>query len=571
VTIFPIIFAIVAGQTIKKFAGYRLERGIEMGEVEQMMGSTSVGGAVMTFANLLRLNLLSVALITVWALSPIGGQSSLQLLSTTFAPIYQNSTVFVWDSAYSTPTWVNIWEDYTKVPANNLYLASMYAPAAVQNSSMDLWDNVKIPDLSRLLRTNPADSNGWANITESQNVVYSSFLGIPVAQLPVAGNTTFTVESSYMAFTCINNTAQSMPNVTFNSTTYGYTSPSYPGYNLAYNNQSSFWFGITGALSANDSMTAFGHGGMGSVWNLVNSSVNTNFPISTILFSSCIGGVQGGICGDNNHTVAYCPITTAYVETAIKCVGSTCAATAIRPSTQVHPNSNLTNLAIGAQWGGFTENLMGITLPNSNEHTSSVTEYAIEGGNYLSKLANSYVSGVDLSLLSPDEIAIGLQHVLNTYWNGANDPWDMMGSPAITFQEGNTTSTNEMFLNTTAQNVVWKSIYKVHWDWYAAFIIATTALLFAAVVCVVVVHKMTGPDILGHFSWQVRHSPYMKEGVIKRQWSSSMGGMTPAKEFASLRVKLVDVEPYNEVGHIALAEDSATSQWGDLKTGRLYY
>jgi hypothetical protein len=50
-----------------------------------------------------------------------------------------------------------------------------------------------------------------------------------------------------------------------------------------------------------------------------------------------------------------------------------------------------------------------------------------------------------------------------------------------------------------------------------------------------------------------------------------MGGMTPAKEFASLRVKLVDVEPYNKVGHIALAEDSETSQWGDLKTGRLYY
>ena len=67
---------------------------------------------------------------------------------------------------------------------------------------MDLWRNVKIPDISRL--TVSANSSGWTNVPAS-NVTYSSVLGIPLSNIPKQGNTSFLIESSYIALDCYDN------------------------------------------------------------------------------------------------------------------------------------------------------------------------------------------------------------------------------------------------------------------------------------------------------------------------------------------------------------------------------
>ncbi len=80
------MFAIVIGQTIRRLAAWYLERGTVLKSVEQLMGSLTVGGAVTTTYSLRAWNLTAVLLLAAWAMSPLGSQSSLLMITTQFSP-----------------------------------------------------------------------------------------------------------------------------------------------------------------------------------------------------------------------------------------------------------------------------------------------------------------------------------------------------------------------------------------------------------------------------------------------------------------------------------------------------
>lgn len=69
----------------------------------------------------------------------------------------------------------------------------------LQNSSQDLFGNVKIPVLSEL---KAPISNSWTTVDHSKDVPYSSLLGIPVAGLPTSGNVSFQILSRYWTVQC---------------------------------------------------------------------------------------------------------------------------------------------------------------------------------------------------------------------------------------------------------------------------------------------------------------------------------------------------------------------------------
>ncbi len=66
------------------------------------MGSLSTGGTLLTIYSLRSLNFLAVALVAIWALSPIGGQASLFLLDTELEPVVSNTQVDYLDTIGNT-------------------------------------------------------------------------------------------------------------------------------------------------------------------------------------------------------------------------------------------------------------------------------------------------------------------------------------------------------------------------------------------------------------------------------------------------------------------------------------
>lgn len=217
-TLFPLCFAAVVGRAAVKYATWKLERGTTLGALEQLMGSRTVASTIITQLQLRSFNLVGVGLILIWSLSPLGGQSILHILSTPMKPLSNTTNVGYFNSrqqSYATPNGAfrNLWfPGYTV-----LFGSSLLSPVAVKRSTMDTWGNVKIPYYSSVSMSNPGkDIDEWTQISPSMTPVYSSLFGIPLSGLGL-GNTTLTVESSYVELSCGNMTKsnQSSPDGQF--------------------------------------------------------------------------------------------------------------------------------------------------------------------------------------------------------------------------------------------------------------------------------------------------------------------------------------------------------------------
>ena len=146
---FPILFAVVGGRTIKTFIQWRLERGERLGTLDLLSSSTTVGGAVTAQLAIQRISILGVALIALWALSPIGGQASLRILSngndTTITPI-----------RYFMPsTYIYYWTGGTnavqrKPLANSMWFTLLLGNDESRTATVDIWNNVKVPMIEPL-------------------------------------------------------------------------------------------------------------------------------------------------------------------------------------------------------------------------------------------------------------------------------------------------------------------------------------------------------------------------------------------------------------------------------------
>jgi hypothetical protein len=133
------------------------------------MGSSTVFGTVITQIHLRSFNWLGLALIVLWALSPIGSQSFLRVISTQNYNTSTTVTINYLDTGQvSKIGWTldpNIIPDAYEEPIGTVYMSALMAPLSVQNSTVDLWGNVKIP-YYRELGTEPSSNNtGWKSVS----------------------------------------------------------------------------------------------------------------------------------------------------------------------------------------------------------------------------------------------------------------------------------------------------------------------------------------------------------------------------------------------------------------------
>jgi hypothetical protein len=188
-------------------ARWKLEKGATLGLLEPLIGSRTVGSTFTTQISLGRFNILGFVLLLLWTFSPLGSQSVLRMLESQLEPVNTPSNVLY----FSTDAESRLASDLPNIPesgeGNSLafsYITSMYrslffTSVARKTDLMDLWGNVKIPNLD-------LNDDGWHNVSSDPSPdSYSALVGVPITNV-TTGNTSFFLESSYLHLECYNMT-----------------------------------------------------------------------------------------------------------------------------------------------------------------------------------------------------------------------------------------------------------------------------------------------------------------------------------------------------------------------------
>ena len=547
--------------------------------LEQMMGSLSFGSTFATQFSLKGYNYLGLALLLIWILSPLAGQSSFRLLlveqvqkvshpNIPYMNVIANPdflfTAQVSLGALSKPTAFSV-----PTLLNSLYGASLFAPKATKVSPLDIWGNVKIPDI--LHNGQAADGYGWINVT-GPNTTYASLLGIPIEKVPTQGNTTFSIETSYIAITC--------PEVLTTSQIKVIEPLDLNTANELVGKQNDF---LGPRLAETDAQSPYDYTFalatdffLGPIWS-PNASVNVwsitqappafRFPQGqgTLLVQS---RNLLNYVGNSTYTTAQCPLSTAYVESNVTCVSTNCIVTAVRPSKRQYPSANMTNLMFGNLFFQFSSSLIealpqannawsGADHANSSPDTlgssvyasSSPTQMYLQDPFFSNDFGLTQYGYANLTEVTPSELSIRLEQVINSYWQAS-----MLKFLTLQVNDSGLPDLNSSlnFFFTEGENFTWQDYYRCDWLWLMVNLLATAIMLAAAIAGIWLAWRVQGPEVLGYCSSLIKDSRY-----IQNSRKSTLTAPDRTKKLGTLRLRLADVQGDQEVGRVAIvkAED----------------
>lgn len=555
------------------------------------MGSRTVVSAVTTQIQLRAFNLAGLALILVWSLSPLGGQSILHVL---FTPMQQTSVtkdISYWNmrqQSYSAPegNFQIVWyPGFTSL----LQFALLGAPST-KTGPMDLWGNVKIPLLSSLISQGGVQgSDGWIHAPSNDSVTYSSLFGLPLSGIE-EGNTTLTVETSYMEFACTNMTVGPLFDSS-NNTVGLQISPTGPFIGTTWSTDLPWQIGYQGpdistiALQSEPSFVSPSF----CPDCLPASDLNATVSPGTILYQEFDGAEK--------ITSFYCTPTQVYVESAVSCNndarGQVCQVTAQRPSRLPHMPPEFTYLGFPRVALGLSTLLVqaqAITAVNfiQNYLVNPVDEISIlsaeisterEEGPGLTPLANltleqfgerfgqvinAYMHASQFNatphLLNPDSY-----HEIEAVLTGGNNASFVPASPSDIYamiQNQTAVFTVPGTLSTSS------AVYFAFYPWLLVFLLANSIMLFGAIAGIYYSRMTIVPEYLGFVSSLAKESPYIRMPDV----GVNMDGMHKARMVKEVKVRLGDVSDSVDgggdgVGRLAFARQEETKL---VKRGRMY-
>ncbi|KAL4906290.1 hypothetical protein BDW74DRAFT_177306 [Aspergillus multicolor] len=133
-SVFPIVFAAIVGSMMRSYALWRAERSASLGTLEQLNGSTSLAGTFLLMFALRRPAFLTLCILLLWTISPLGGQSALRM-------IFETPSTVVADVALAYMNMTNAsgligasnW-DKAKAPIRSMYTTSLIASKEAKRS-----------------------------------------------------------------------------------------------------------------------------------------------------------------------------------------------------------------------------------------------------------------------------------------------------------------------------------------------------------------------------------------------------------------------------------------------------
>src|SRR5579862_7737414 len=319
------MFAAIIGRALKSICLWRLQEGEYVGLLDTLLGSTTFTNTITTQISLRSLHLVGILLIILWALSPIGGQASLRILS--FEPHFTTGSAALqyMDTNSSYVPYMAGDTGSQLPPVKALFLSAMAAPPTTKASSSDTWGNLKIPMLETIPGYSEERAQTWLSIdagNTNSTLIYSSLLGVPIANILSRGNTTFNLETSYWVLNC-----SSLEPVESYADMHSLL-------NITGSNDPPAWLASWGGInSTTPEVTPSG----GSRCD----ATDPQMPPRTIQYVS-----YDNILGNESTvgTKATCTVQTSYVELSVSCGGWNCNVGKIRQSTLPNQPSWYTGL-----------------------------------------------------------------------------------------------------------------------------------------------------------------------------------------------------------------------------------
>ncbi|OBR10855.1 hypothetical protein CH63R_06547 [Colletotrichum higginsianum IMI 349063] len=530
-TIYPILFAMVAARFYKNAARWHLERpqGVSVSSLEQMFGSQSFASALERLIVVRAQLLLGTLILSTWAMSPLGGQSSSRLVRIGSMKVkamdqeiqYKNRAHQM--SLYHDSD--DLWPALGVVSA--LYSSCLLSSKSQQRAFMDIWGRPKIPQWQHK-RGESVETNTWVEIDGNDLATgeadYASLIGIQLQGLDFADETAqyeFNISSAYIDFDCLMTRVDS-PEV----------ARSIKLWQRKYSNYS--------MVNLDDVLPAYGAESFKAflAWPRAEPPY--------LLYAS--------IQGVSDYSVFNCSMDTVHLETSMSCTAAGCEPLAQR---QIHRTGTID---IGAaQYAGSVSEALQIWPNLTSVYPSPWCASATE--NYIANDEDAFNehslrswTGVDLDMFS-----YRLTNAFNTMWQAGIDPYNITKA---TFADTPVPDPDNPFTNRTLARVSkTERVYHVDMLWAVLLIVTTLILQVLAVGGFILRFLVRGPDILGFASSLTRDNRF-----VPVLGGSSLDGAERARSLKDLRIHFVDVQPEGSCGYIAV---SAVAPVDDEKNDQL--
>ncbi|KAF6840321.1 hypothetical protein CMUS01_03975 [Colletotrichum musicola] len=560
-TIYPILFAMVAARFYKNAARYRLERpgGMRMSSLEQVFGSQSFASALERLVVVRAQLLLGALILSTWAMSPLGGQSSSRLLRIEERRVEVETLAVYYDNrAYMYPVWSD--PDTYRYSASDivqaLYSGSLLSQKKQQRSFSDLWERPKIPQLPWNW-TREENGEAWRVVDqdalEAGRDHFTSLIGLSVQSFDFSDISTrydFKVQSSHFDFKCAmvadTDSEEVFGNLTFwqpkslNHLNRVQTNlveilPRYGNFSYAYE----------------------------SFATLLVYPTEVE-PVPYLLYASFAAPTGGpGMFQDLHYSAFNCTMAMPNVETEMSCTAQGCSP--VRQRQVMDANEDV--LVQFRRWA-YIENALA-AWPNM---TKSVPGKASATENFIANDENVYANQKLRIWTGTDEKTFSsrLTTAFNTAWEAGVNPYNITKGSTFTTSA---LSPDEYWANQTSAVVSRdEKAYYLNVSWAVTLTLATVVLQALAVGGLVLRFLIRGPDILGFASSLTRDNRF-----VPVKGGSALDGADRAKSLREMRVRIADVQPQESCGYVAFStipEDGGSKEgevaFRPLEKKRLY-
>lgn len=517
------IFAAIMSRMLYQIARWKLENGASLETLEQLMGSRTLGAALMIHCQLRSANVLTLGLLLVWACSPLGGQAFLRILRSESRPVATSARYY---DTFADDL-VAFGSSAADEAEDRLFSAAVTSHDSFKTRPRDLWGNVKIP----LLRADAHSDNegGWADVKPETNLDYSSLVGIPITDTE-DGNTTLSIESDYLHLEC-EDLKRRFPDkddawkrtIPLETPPLGYREP------WKYKDEEDLkdaeapngtWYGNETVSRARPPVWTIGldrfidkswqmsngyalHGAgdaVFGVWEPVRlaklaAEEGIEAGEAKLLFQ---GSRAPGMIGDFYSELFYteCRVYQRYAESRVACSKDSsspfpeCIVVSQRPSREKRPDENLSILS-------RSEVFMHVSANLPRTAVFPVTNYL-----YNNSALGDVTSALDATAIPAEDFSIRLSQVLNTYLlvgreNFTESAWSEYASNEYAWRDVPAETNDSHF------------VYVVSPPWAAACIVSCVVLFFGSGIGIAFTHINSGPEVLGFVSTTLRDSRYI--------------------------------------------------------------
>ena len=524
----------------------------------------------------LRTNLLmAIVTLMVWAMSPIGGQSSSRLLFTDNRVDTNPMTLF-YPNITKVESWLSSGSGLDDVEAilSTIYSASLLTSPGMKGALTDMWDRPKVPKWN-LHAHYQTDNDGWREIDKQALLDgiddYSSLVGLKMEGFTLDEDVTYktTVQSSYIDFNC---------SLLADALEKDDAEKFIPARRL---NVSSLYFKGISSLERQAPLTGvFEVPGNVSYFDWKEASGT-----DPLTFLMALRAETDGTLGISYFDCTAAPVV---VETELSCGPNPSVICSPEKQRRLHADK-----PAGLVW---PDNMFTTSMFNTVkawQRASIVVDHHIASATEL-YLAGETVLFRDTRLLTWDDVDMDvfsrrMTTAYNTIWQSSLDPFNATTASLRLSADGQNTRRDDQSssgvalpfdaLNQTlmgdpfraiipAESTVSKTteVYRANRKWIGILIAATAILEIIAIASAVFEFITLAPDVLGYASSMVRDNVF----VPQPQTGSALHGTERSKLLKDLRVQIADVWPDKDVGYVAFSTVGRGSKWMPLSRQRVY-